>query len=908
MAIQIPFPLPASGYALNSKLRINLDFIVEQFNKFNTGTATWDNVSVGSPNNLTGTITFYNSSNTNYVSFKAGATSPSHTYTLPLALPGTSGSLHVSSAGVMTWEQSLKTTDSPTFNTLTLSSLAVSSPPFATFSGTTNRVTVTGSAGPTYTFSTPQDLHTGAAVTFANCDATNGGVFGVLRTGTGSLLSVAVAGNADALTGINWPGSSVIQFVAGGVAGPIVKHEAISGLYTQLQVPSTVAAIPSISVTGDPYTGFGFYNAGAAVAITVGQNPRVIASSTGVELVGTISVQAGSTFTSPTVTGSSSISTPSAILTAGGFQTTLKSGATANFDLTLPVDFGLVNKVLASAGDGTTFWADVTAVGGASNALDNLSSVAINTSLISDADNTDDLGSSAIAWKDIFLKGALKSGATTLATVTELGYLTGVSSAIQTQLNGKASTALSNLASVAINTSLISDTDNTDDLGSTTYGWRRLYINDGAVGTPSITFKDDTDTGLYRIGANNLGIACNGAKVVDVGTTGVGVTGALTVSGAASAASASVTGDVSATSYNSSFLAGRNRIINGDMRWDQRREGATAYTVNASSIPTLDCIRGEAPASAGVFTVQRTTSSLPIGATHAAILTTTTPAATPSAGHDYQLRLSLEGNTVNDFLLGTENAKTFTLSFWVRSSLTGTFGIGLVNNGWNRSYVAQYTITTANTWEYKTITVPGDVTGTWTLGTVAGLRIHFDLGSGTNMEGTANAWQAANKTRAATNVSLLATNGATLYLTNVQLELGTNATAFEHLSDAEGLRRVNRYVYKTYAPGTALGTSTDDGVIWITGLGNTTAILRWINLRFPAMRAAPTMTGYTSTGTSGSWRIVNGDTTVAADGTFTPAEITAHSARLSITSITGSPLTVNLPYSGYGHYFATAEL
>ena len=103
MAVQIPFPLPATGFALNSKVRVNLDFLVAQFNEFNSGTATWDNVSVGTANSLTGTVTFYNAFNANYLSVQAGATSSSHTYTLPLALPGSTGVLQSDSAGTLSW-------------------------------------------------------------------------------------------------------------------------------------------------------------------------------------------------------------------------------------------------------------------------------------------------------------------------------------------------------------------------------------------------------------------------------------------------------------------------------------------------------------------------------------------------------------------------------------------------------------------------------------------------------------------------------------------------------------------------------------------------------------------------------------------------------------------------------------
>jgi hypothetical protein len=179
-------------------------------------------------------------------------------------------------------------------------------------------------------------------------------------------------------------------------------------------------------------------------------------------------------------------------------------------------------------------------------------------------------------------------------------------------------------------------------------------------------------------------------------------------------------------------MAGRNRIINGGMVFDQRNGGASV-SYASTGVYTLDRWRFFIT-QANKFTVQRNAGSVtpPIGFTNYMGITSTS-AYSSSASDYFTLVQGVEGFNVSDFGWGTVNAKTVTLSFWVRSSLTGTFSGGITNAGYNRTYSFSYTISAANTWEQKVITIAGDTTGTWLTDSNRGLEVDFDLGSGSNL-------------------------------------------------------------------------------------------------------------------------------------------------------------------------------
>jgi hypothetical protein len=238
----------------------------------------------------------------------------------------------------------------------------------------------------------------------------------------------------------------------------------------------------------------------------------------------------------------------------------------------------------------------------------------------------------------------------------------------------------------------------------------------------------------------------------------------------------------------------RNRIINGDMVIDQRRAG-TSYTNSNANVYTLD--RWLTFVTGGVssrFTIQQNAGSItpPTGFTNYMGITSSVASAV-TAGMIQSIAQKIEGFNASDLAWGTANAKTVTISFWVRSSLTGTFG-GVLNNGAvNYSYPFTYTISAATTWEYKTVTIAGPTAGTWNTTNGAGPVLQFVIGTGSTFNGTAGSWS-ANGWYGVTGVTdLTATSGATLYITGVQLEVGSAASDFEFLPFDVNLGRCMRY-------------------------------------------------------------------------------------------------------------------
>ncbi len=237
----------------------------------------------------------------------------------------------------------------------------------------------------------------------------------------------------------------------------------------------------------------------------------------------------------------------------------------------------------------------------------------------------------------------------------------------------------------------------------------------------------------------------------------------------------------------------KNRIINGEFRIDQRNAGASV-TIPATSV-TYTVDRWFSYASqASKFTVQQNAGSVTPPAGFTNYLGCTSSSAYSVVASDlFVVSQRVEGLNVADLAWGTANAATVTLSFWVRSSLTGTFGGSLKNSAGDRSYPFSYTISAANTWEKKSITIAGDTSGTWLTTNGIGIDLNFGLGNGSTFSGTAGSWQAANLVSATGAVSVVGTNGATFYITGVQLEVGSSATPFERRLYGQELANCQRY-------------------------------------------------------------------------------------------------------------------
>lgn len=239
-------------------------------------------------------------------------------------------------------------------------------------------------------------------------------------------------------------------------------------------------------------------------------------------------------------------------------------------------------------------------------------------------------------------------------------------------------------------------------------------------------------------------------------------------------------------------LGMRNRVINGDMRIDQRNNG-TAVTINAAAYTyPVDRWGAYGQATDGVYTAQRS-STAPAGFNNSLLATVTTADASIAPSQFYIYKHGIEGFNVGDLNWGSSNAATVTLSFWVRSSLTGMFSGSITNGSYTRSYPFSYTINSANTWEQKTIIIAGDTTGTWLTDNNAGMYLYIDLGSGSGNKGTAGAWSSTGYTGATGSVNLIGTLGATFYITGVQLEKGTVATPFEYRTYSTELALCQRY-------------------------------------------------------------------------------------------------------------------
>ena len=346
----------------------------------------------------------------------------------------------------------------------------------------------------------------------------------------------------------------------------------------------------------------------------------------------------------------------------------------------------------------------------------------------------------------------------------------------------------------------------------------------GSASAPAVTTTGDTDTGIYFPAANQVAVT---------------------------------TGGTVAAAFNSNGLFFRNRIINGDMRIDQRNAGASvAVAAGASAFPTdrFELANNTDGAASG-----QQDSSVPSGFANSIKVTTTTADATLTTNQNLQFYQRIEGTNIADLGWGAAGALTVTLSFWVRSSLTGTFGASIRNGAFDRSYPFSYTISSANTWEYKTVTIPGDTTGTWLTTTGIGMLVTFGLGAGPDRSGTAGAWAASNLIAPTGATSLIGTLNATWYVTGVQLETGSVATPFERRPYGTELMLCQRYYEKSYNIATVPGTATTSDYYQMTPLNpSVTNYYSAVAVIFSvSKRAAPTMSYWDLAGNAS--RITNFD-------------------------------------------------
>jgi hypothetical protein len=367
-----------------------------------------------------------------------------------------------------------------------------------------------------------------------------------------------------------------------------------------------------------------------------------------------------------------------------------------------------------------------------------------------------------------------------------------------------------------------------------------------------------------------------------------------------------ITFNDSSVQNTSPFTGGfamRNRIINGDFRIDQRNAGASVTVTSTSAVTfAVDRTYGYGSVTSK-FSMQRNAGSVTPPAGFSYYLGATSLSSYTVGSSDlFVLGQTIEGLNVADLNWGTANASTVTLSFWVRSSLTGTFGGALRNDSDTRSYPFTYTISSANTWEQKSITVAGDTTGTWLTTNGAGLKLIFGLGVGSTLSGTAGAWAGASYQSATGATSVVGTNGATFYITGVQLEKGSTATSFDYRPYGTELALCQRYYEKTYNTDVAIGTATAVGRMApsVTSDAGNNASTWW---GFAVeKRAAPTVTLYRSSdGVSGSWNYERSGSTTT--GTATAQNSGTRGVRIYVS--TGAAWVAVWMY---GHAVAESEL
>jgi len=279
-------------------------------------------------------------------------------------------------------------------------------------------------------------------------------------------------------------------------------------------------------------------------------------------------------------------------------------------------------------------------------------------------------------------------------------------------------------------------------------------------------------------------------------------------------------------------LSNRNLVINGKFSIFQRGTGAT--TVNGNDVFAADRFKGWANGG-GTYTVEQSTDVPNNEFEYSAKLTNTGVDSSVAAGDNYRWATDIEGYNVSQLGYGHSDAKAVTLSFWVKSSLAGTYCGALYSTTASRHYIYEYTISSANTWEKKTITVSsGDTTGSWNKTNGNGLRIYWGFGSGSTYQGTAGAWTAGEKWETSNQAAWIGSASATFFITGVQLEVGEQDTPFEHRSFGDELARCQRYYIE-------FGSNGASGCF----LGSTFA---YVSRTIPQMRATPSISVETLTG------------------------------------------------------------
>jgi hypothetical protein len=618
---------------------------------------------------------------------------------------------------------------------------------------------------------------------------------------------------------------------------------------------------------------------GGTTGLTTSGGP--VTSSGTITLAGTLAVANGGTGITSLGSGVATfLGTPSSANLAAAVTDETGTGALvfASSPTLVTPALGAATATSLTVNDNTTL--------GSSNS----DTVNFNARVASDinpsTDNTYDLGVTGHEWRNLNIDGTANIDSLVADTAdidggtidaTAIGGSTAAAGAFTTL--GSSSTTTLNGTTIPASKTLVVTTDKLSALAATTSAELAGVISD-ETGTGALVFANSPTLVTPALGTPASGVVTNLTGTASININGtVGATTPSTVAATTLSASGASTFPNSAPSAIGG-LGFRNRLINGDMRIDQRNEGA-AVTVNSNTrFYSVDRFAGFGVPTDGVFTLQRSTTATG-EFVNSLLATVTTADASIGANDNYLIQQMVEGLNVSDLRWGSASAKTVTLSFWVRSSATGTFGGSVRNSDASRSYPFTYSVSSANTFEKKTVVIAGDTSGTWLTTSGIGLNISFSLGTGSSRLGTAGAWAGANYAGATGETALISTLSATVYLTGVQLEVGNAATEFERRPFGQELALCQRYYQKTYNIGVVPGTGSLLGSEFFevyTGVAASTAGNVNKGFRFAgSMRDVPSVVLYS-------------DNSGAANAIYVGADrtgVTATSGRISVSGWRG---------------------
>ena len=352
----------------------------------------------------------------------------------------------------------------------------------------------------------------------------------------------------------------------------------------------------------------------------------------------------------------------------------------------------------------------------------------------------------------------------------------------------------------------------------------------------------------------------------------------------------------------------RNIIINGDMSIAQR--GTSTSSITSTGYHTVDRFRWTVSTSDTVTLSQSTDVPTGQGFTNSFKVDVTTADSSIGADEYAHIQHRIEAQNLQYLKYGTSFAENLTLSFWVKSTKTGTYCIALVKEDNTRyDYVVEYSISSASTWEKKTITIAPDSNIKAAGGAIdnnngVGFYLKFVLATGSNRQGTNETWNTSISDGTSNQVNFLDSTSNDFYLTGVQLEAGQVASDFEFLPVDVNENRCLRYYQKSYTRGEFAGANTFTGTIVFRNYDtDSTRNQNTCAITFPVMmRATPTMTVYSKAGTSG--KMTTGSNSVNSGGT----EVSGSLFNTNVHGVQGANVSIPAGNFYQFHYEASAEL